>query len=721
MIYKTKHIAVKHVYDCSAGFSNWQSGWSSAKKDYCCSHESRGCPGDHSGHLTKTVVTGVTENEGPTYYHHHSHTAFGGNYGDTVIDHGGSWAGAVDTAGAMDGSTMDDGGIVSGAMDGSTMDDGGIVSGAMDGSTMDDGSIVSGAMDGSTMDDGGIVSGTMDGSTMDDGGIVSGAMDGSTMDDGGIVSGAMDGSTMDDGGIVSGAMDGSTMDDGGIVSGAMDGSTMDDGGIVSGAMDGSTMDDGGIVSGAMDGSTMDDGGIVSGAMDGSTMDDGGIVSGAMDGSTMDDGSIVSGGSGSFSHVSHVSSSWRDLKDESKKSKEKSKDESKEKSKEKSKDEPEEKSRRLQSFPEGDEFGIPGTLEDEGAMVGSEGAIEGGEGAMVGGEGVMVGGEGAIEGGIGGGGVIGGGESIPDGGVQGGMFGQEDPAFHHVIHHVVPMPVMHSGYSHTITHPAPIAPVPKADVHTIVHRHYGTVYRKIPVNHYVKVQMPQQPPIVNTVKIQAPPTHYDCGLSGSPDPIWTEKHKRWCCWKMQGNYCPKQVIDKNIYHTVVKTQPVRVPVPEPMPTHAPIVHTVKHTYHVPSPPEYVHVHVPGPTVVKHVTVPERVPVPVPEPPKVIDVKQPYTVHVPGPDHYVKVPVPSPPHVVTKYHTQWNTVVDHDSDIHTYDCASGATMWHSAWSHAKQIWCCSHQQIGCPGTWSSGTSGVTHYHTYGHGNWPTDQMV
>ena len=596
VIYKTKHIAVKHVYDCSAGFSNWQSGWSSAKKDYCCSHESRGCPGDHSGHLTKTVVTGVTEHEGPTYYHHHSHTAFGGSYGDA----------------------------------------------------------------------------------------------------------------------------------------------MDDGGIVSGAMDSSTMDDGGIVSGAMDGSTMDDGGIVSGAMDGSTMDDGGIVSGAMDGSMMDDGGMVSGGSGSFSHVSHVSSSWRDLKDESK-----------EDSKETPKEESKEKSRRLQSFPEGDEFGMPGTLEGEGAMVGGEGAMVGGEGAMVGGEGAMVGGEGAmvggegamvggggfieggegamvggggaIEGGIGGGGVIGGGESIPDGGVQGGMFGQEGPAFHHVIHHVVPMPAMHPGYSHTITHPAPIAPAPKADVHTIVHRHYGTVYRKIPVNHYVKVQMPQQPPIVNTVKIQAPPTHYDCGLSGSPDPIWTEKHKRWCCWKMQGNYCPKQVIDKNIYHTVVKTQPVRVPVPEPMPTHAPIVHTVKHTYHVPSPPEYVHVHVPGPTVVKHVTVPERVPVPVPEPPKVIDVKQPYTVHVPGPDHYVKVPVPSPPHVVTKYHTQWNTVVDHDSDIHTYDCASGATMWHSAWSHAKQIWCCSHQQIGCPGTWSSGASGVTHYHTYGHGNWPTDQMV
>ena len=35
---------------------------------------------------------------------------------------------------------------------------------------------------------------------------------------------------------------------------------------------------------------------------------------------------------------------------------------------------------------------------------------------------------------------------------------------------------------------------------------------------------------------------------------------------------------------------------------------------------------------------------------------------SPDHYVHVPVPSPPHVVTKYHTQWNTVVDHASDTY-----------------------------------------------------------
>ena len=36
--------------------------------------------GDQSGHLTKTVVTGVTEHEGPTYYHH-AHV-YDGSYED---------------------------------------------------------------------------------------------------------------------------------------------------------------------------------------------------------------------------------------------------------------------------------------------------------------------------------------------------------------------------------------------------------------------------------------------------------------------------------------------------------------------------------------------------------------------------------------------------------------------------------------------------------------
>jgi len=31
------------VFDCNAGLSNWQRGWSDDKKDWCCLHESRGC------------------------------------------------------------------------------------------------------------------------------------------------------------------------------------------------------------------------------------------------------------------------------------------------------------------------------------------------------------------------------------------------------------------------------------------------------------------------------------------------------------------------------------------------------------------------------------------------------------------------------------------------------------------------------------------------------
>eukprot|EP00913_Durusdinium_trenchii_P029569 g27715.t2 len=221
----------------------------------------------------------------------------------------------------------------------------------------------------------------------------------------------------------------------------------------------------------------------------------------------------------------------------------------------------------------------------------------------------------------------------------------------------------------------------------IRRSMCTMCMKVPVNHYVHVKMPQQPPIVHTVKVMAPAKTYSCnGVGDQPDPSWSDKHTRWCCYKY-GTFCPKTVIDKNIYHTVVKKQPVKVPVPEPMPTHPPIVKTIHHTYHVPSPPRYVHVPVPGPTVVKNVVVPENVPVPVPEPPQVINVKKPYTVHVPGKNHYVHVP----------------------------DCHAGFSDWHSLWSHAKQRWCCSNKFVGCPGSWHGAiahTTHVTHVHHIHH---------
>ena len=48
-----------------------------------------------------------------------------------------------------------------------------------------------------------------------------------------------------------------------------------------------------------------------------------------------------------------------------------------------------------------------------------------------------------------------------------------------------------------------------------------------------------------------------------------------------------------------------------------------------------------------------------------------------DHYVHVPVPSPPHIVTKYHTHWNTVVDH-GDTATYDAVCFMSVWFVSFS-------------------------------------------
>ncbi|CAK0837205.1 unnamed protein product [Prorocentrum cordatum] len=32
-------------FDCHAGFSNWEAGWSADKKSWCCDHEHKGCSG----------------------------------------------------------------------------------------------------------------------------------------------------------------------------------------------------------------------------------------------------------------------------------------------------------------------------------------------------------------------------------------------------------------------------------------------------------------------------------------------------------------------------------------------------------------------------------------------------------------------------------------------------------------------------------------------------
>jgi len=38
-----KEVADPNLFDCQAGLANWEQGWSSNKKCWCCAHESQGC------------------------------------------------------------------------------------------------------------------------------------------------------------------------------------------------------------------------------------------------------------------------------------------------------------------------------------------------------------------------------------------------------------------------------------------------------------------------------------------------------------------------------------------------------------------------------------------------------------------------------------------------------------------------------------------------------
>ena len=73
VVYKTQYVhapVVHHfAYDCHAGYSNWYFGWSHHKKEWCCHHESRGCPGTWHGsyHLHVHVEHGVGHAHGHIY------------------------------------------------------------------------------------------------------------------------------------------------------------------------------------------------------------------------------------------------------------------------------------------------------------------------------------------------------------------------------------------------------------------------------------------------------------------------------------------------------------------------------------------------------------------------------------------------------------------------------------------------------------------------------
>lgn len=55
---QTVEVVHQRHFNCANGFSNWFFGWSQDKKDWCCSHEKRGCPGTWHGHMH--LVTHVT-------------------------------------------------------------------------------------------------------------------------------------------------------------------------------------------------------------------------------------------------------------------------------------------------------------------------------------------------------------------------------------------------------------------------------------------------------------------------------------------------------------------------------------------------------------------------------------------------------------------------------------------------------------------------------------
>ena len=55
----TTSPATSLPFDCSAGFSNWQHGWSYAKRLWCCHHDHRGCaePTTESSTTTPLATT----------------------------------------------------------------------------------------------------------------------------------------------------------------------------------------------------------------------------------------------------------------------------------------------------------------------------------------------------------------------------------------------------------------------------------------------------------------------------------------------------------------------------------------------------------------------------------------------------------------------------------------------------------------------------------------
>ena len=69
-VHEQPHYVQPHFrYNCHEGYSNWYFGWSDHKKGWCCTHEHRGCPGTWHGsyHLNMHVMHGIGHAQGHIY------------------------------------------------------------------------------------------------------------------------------------------------------------------------------------------------------------------------------------------------------------------------------------------------------------------------------------------------------------------------------------------------------------------------------------------------------------------------------------------------------------------------------------------------------------------------------------------------------------------------------------------------------------------------------
>lgn len=232
--------------------------------------------------------------------------------------------------------------------------------------------------------------------------------------------------------------------------------------------------------------------------------------------------------------------------------------------------------------------------------------------------------------------------------------------------------------------------------TVIHEQHITKVVDVPVPHVVPVPLPPPPRKVINHKVYVHSHAYDCE-KGSNDwkNLWSGSHQRYCCY-LKDIACSKKIEVHNHYHTITKVKPVAMPVRIAVPAPPPkvVTHFVNDPIH--DPPQVIKVPEPGPAHVVPKYVHQKVykPVPVQSPPQYHTVPVPVPVHDPG--RVIPLKVQMPPKTVVRHKVIYKT--KHVQVKHIYDCAAGFDNWNFGWSSAKKTWCCSHEERGCPGTWT-----------------------